>query len=300
MGDWPLLAFEVFLQSSSDDRVEFTEQVLCAVSLFITSCRTCDGSPPTHHPAHEVPAVHEVTPPRDSADRVDSIISPTSAPVPAAAGPCPSEYLLVCTASSLHLNHGSWHFSLESVDGQSVLEAGDEEGGDLNRLTLLAAVRGLESIDGPSGVTLLSHNRYLIRSLSDSLPSLASKRFFVGTLRQPYRCPATVTCGVVSTGRSPSTASKPAWFHRDWSAQAWCHRCWIVPLHRGRKLHGVSKLHRSPKRRTHRSGESNGAHPTPKDNLRRWLLASATSNATRGGRSSIHGRRFGRVRLRFA
>lgn len=55
-------------------------------------------------------------------------------------------------------------------DGQPVFDAGDEELGDLNRLTLLAAVRGLEAIDGPASVTLLSNNRYLIRSLTDSLP----------------------------------------------------------------------------------------------------------------------------------
>ncbi|MFK8112524.1 MAG: ribonuclease HI, partial [Rubripirellula sp.] len=50
------------------------------------------------------------------------------------------------------------------------LNAGDDDMGDLNRLTLLAAVRGLEAIDGASSVTLLSNSRYLIRSLSDSLP----------------------------------------------------------------------------------------------------------------------------------
>ena len=85
------------------------------------------------------------------------------------AGTC-SDYLLVCQAQALSLNEGSWHFTLESADGTPVFAAGDDEIGDLNRLTLLAAVRGMESIDGPSSVTLLSNNRYLIRSLSDSLP----------------------------------------------------------------------------------------------------------------------------------
>ena len=81
-----------------------------------------------------------------------------------------SDYLLVCRARASSLTHGTWHFSLESADGSPVFAAGDEELGDLNRLTLLAAVRGLEEIDGASAVTLLSNNRYLIRSLSDSLP----------------------------------------------------------------------------------------------------------------------------------
>lgn len=78
--------------------------------------------------------------------------------------------LLVVSAQSTCLKDGRWQFAIETADGQPVLEAEDHEQGDLNRLTLLAAVRGLESIDGHSGVTLLSHNRYLIRSLTDSLP----------------------------------------------------------------------------------------------------------------------------------
>ena len=78
--------------------------------------------------------------------------------------------LLVVSAQSTTLTDGRWQFAIETAEGQPVLEADDREPGDLNRLTLLAAVRGLESIDGPSSVTLLSHNRYLIRSLTDSLP----------------------------------------------------------------------------------------------------------------------------------
>jgi ribonuclease HI len=81
-----------------------------------------------------------------------------------------SDYLLVCEAKSTTLNQGQWHFTLEMADGSPVFDAGDTERGDLNRLTLLAAVRGLEFIDGAASVTLLSNNRYLVRSLTDSLP----------------------------------------------------------------------------------------------------------------------------------
>jgi ribonuclease HI len=80
------------------------------------------------------------------------------------------EFLLVCQAQSRGLDCGTWSFALETADGDSVLQAQDMETGDLNRLSLLAAVRGLESIDGPSSVLMLSNNRYLIRSLSDGLP----------------------------------------------------------------------------------------------------------------------------------
>ena len=88
-----------------------------------------------------------------------------------------SDYLLVCQAQSTHLDDGRWQFALETADGTPVLEASDEEIGDLNRLTLLAAVRGLEAIEGPASVTLLSNNRYLIRSLTDSLPRWRSNDF---------------------------------------------------------------------------------------------------------------------------
>lgn len=91
--------------------------------------------------------------------------------------PSCSDYLLVCQANSVQINYGSWHFTLESCDGELVLEAGDDEAGDLNRLTLLATVRGLESIEGASRVTLLSTNRYLIRSLTDSLPRWRENQF---------------------------------------------------------------------------------------------------------------------------
>ena len=101
---------------------------------------------------------------------------PSAADQVAAADTC-SEYLLVCQAHSVSLAEGSWHFALESADGSPVFAAGDDDLGDLNRLTLLAAVRGLEAIDGPSAVTLLSNNRYLIRSLSDSLPRWRENNF---------------------------------------------------------------------------------------------------------------------------
>ncbi|QDV63267.1 ribonuclease H family protein [Crateriforma conspicua] len=81
-----------------------------------------------------------------------------------------SQYLLVCQAHAESLEQGSWQFSLEDASGELVLEASDVEFGDLNRLSVMAALRGLEAIDGASSVTLLSSNRYLIRSLTDSLP----------------------------------------------------------------------------------------------------------------------------------
>lgn len=96
-----------------------------------------------------------------------SVESPLSSRSPAAEL---AQYLLVCQARNLSLTHGVWCFSLETLAGEPLLEAEDEEEGDLNRLSLLAAVRGLEAIDGSSRVSLVSNNRYLIRSLDQSLP----------------------------------------------------------------------------------------------------------------------------------
>jgi ribonuclease HI len=84
--------------------------------------------------------------------------------------PTLKQYLLVCHARSLAFNTGVWCFSLESMAGEPILDAECEEEGDLNRLSLLAAVRGLEAIDGRGLVSLISNNRYLIRSLDRSLP----------------------------------------------------------------------------------------------------------------------------------
>lgn len=61
---------------------------------------------------------------------------------------------------------GQWRFVLESVDGGSHFEAADDEAeGDPGRLELLAIVRGLEALDQPSRVTLVTSSRYVTRGL---------------------------------------------------------------------------------------------------------------------------------------
>jgi ribonuclease HI len=63
-----------------------------------------------------------------------------------------------------------WRFVLQSLDGSSRLEAADAEpavGGE--RLELLAVVRGLEALEQPSRVTLVTPSKYVSRGLSNGL-----------------------------------------------------------------------------------------------------------------------------------
>jgi len=61
---------------------------------------------------------------------------------------------------------GRWHIVLESMDGSTKLEAGDAEPDVVGeRLELLAVVRGLEALDQPSQVTLVTASRYVNRGL---------------------------------------------------------------------------------------------------------------------------------------
>ncbi|HEV2972097.1 MAG TPA: RNase H family protein [Pirellulales bacterium] len=65
---------------------------------------------------------------------------------------------------------GDWRFVLEAVDGSSKVEIADSEP-DVRgeRLELLAVVRGLEAIDEPARVTLVTPSRYVSRGISDGL-----------------------------------------------------------------------------------------------------------------------------------
>lgn len=170
-----------------------------------------------------------------------------------ASGETLSEFLLVCRAKSTRLTEGTWHFALEQVDGTPVFSAGDQDQGDLNRLTLLAAVRGLESIDGPSSVTLVSSSRYLIRSLADSLPRWRSGGFMWEHF-----------------GRRIDVQHADLWRRIDRA----------IAIHRVDAClvssRQVSPRQVSPGRDQHLRVDS--AHRTPKppsDPLRRWLMSDA-------------------------
>lgn len=67
---------------------------------------------------------------------------------------------------------GRWRFTLANADRDEQLEVTDDET-DIHgeRLELLAVVRGLEALDQPSRVTLVTDSRYVRRGLRFGLPA---------------------------------------------------------------------------------------------------------------------------------
>ena len=69
--------------------------------------------------------------------------------------------------SSSQRSTGRWHFLLESIQGETLVEASDDEPGmHGERLELLAVVRGLEALDQPSRVTLVTPSRQVSRGFA--------------------------------------------------------------------------------------------------------------------------------------
>ena len=67
---------------------------------------------------------------------------------------------------------GRWHFVLEQLDGHERLEAADSERSmNRERLALLSVVRGLEALEQPSQVSLVTTSRYVSRGLRYGLSS---------------------------------------------------------------------------------------------------------------------------------
>lgn len=65
---------------------------------------------------------------------------------------------------------GRWHFVLERLDGNEQLEAADSESSiHPDRLALLSVVRGLEALEQPSRVNLVTTSRYVSRGLKYGL-----------------------------------------------------------------------------------------------------------------------------------
>jgi ribonuclease HI len=79
-------------------------------------------------------------------------------------------YLLFSEASGRADQRRHWRFVLRSVATDQCLAAADvEPETDSGRLELLAVVRGLEALDQPSRVTLLTRSRYVSRGIRRGL-----------------------------------------------------------------------------------------------------------------------------------
>ncbi len=94
-------------------------------------------------------------------------------------------FLLFCDGSlpnqseGIHRSHrGRWRFVLENVEGNGRLEASDAESSQApDRLALLAVVRGLEALEQPSRVTLVTSSRYVNRGLQYGLPEWRENQY---------------------------------------------------------------------------------------------------------------------------
>jgi ribonuclease HI len=83
--------------------------------------------------------------------------------------PRPPHFLLFAEAQA-DGDQGSWQFSLSQVGGSDSLTASSAEPiACRERLELLAVVRGLEALDQPARVTLVTNSRYVNRGLKHGL-----------------------------------------------------------------------------------------------------------------------------------
>jgi len=87
-------------------------------------------------------------------------------------------FLLYAEASAGDHRRARWKFVLQSVGGDDRFTAADAEPQTrASRLELLAVVRGLEALDQPSRVTLLTRSRYVSRGLRRELAHWRERRW---------------------------------------------------------------------------------------------------------------------------
>ncbi|RMF42757.1 MAG: hypothetical protein D6753_06780 [Planctomycetota bacterium] len=100
----------------------------------------------------------------------------------------PPHYLLFCSAELLtsagecsagERCGGRWAVSLQRIDRAEQFDASDVEceAASLDRLNLLAVVRGLEALDQPSSVTLVTPSRYVVRGMRYGLASWRERNY---------------------------------------------------------------------------------------------------------------------------
>lgn len=87
-------------------------------------------------------------------------------------------YLLYAEAFGVESGVPRWKFVLQFVGSDDQFSAGDVEySGDIGRLELLAVVRGLEALDQPSRVTLITRSTYVARGFRRGLALWRDRRW---------------------------------------------------------------------------------------------------------------------------
>jgi ribonuclease HI len=87
-------------------------------------------------------------------------------------------FLLFSQAIASRDSASHWQFILQPVGGEPSLAAADEESAARpGRLELLAVVRGLEALDQPSRVTLVTASRYVTRGIRRGLSQWRERCF---------------------------------------------------------------------------------------------------------------------------
>jgi ribonuclease HI len=87
-------------------------------------------------------------------------------------------FLLFSTALASSDGTYRWRFVLQPAGGDPCLAVADaEEGARPSRLELLSVVRGLEALEQPSRITLVTRSRYVIRGIRRGLAQWRERSF---------------------------------------------------------------------------------------------------------------------------
>jgi ribonuclease HI len=83
----------------------------------------------------------------------------------------PTPHFFLFSQANRENERDEWSFVLKAADGSAILKVADAEpDAHGERLELLAVVRGLEALEQPSRVTLVTPSRYVKRGISYGLP----------------------------------------------------------------------------------------------------------------------------------
>lgn len=83
----------------------------------------------------------------------------------------PTPHFFLFSQAHRENDRDEWSFVLKAADGSATLKAADAEpSAHGERLELLAVVRGLEALDQPSRVTLITPSQYVKHGMSYGLP----------------------------------------------------------------------------------------------------------------------------------